>query len=384
VNVGHAHPQVVSAVQEQAGRFLHVGINVTPYESYIRLCERLNASFSRLHPIPVSAKSVLINSGAEAVENAIKVARVATQRQAVVCFDHAFHGRTYMAMTLTSKYKPYKYGFGPFNSDIYRAPFPYVYRWPGSPAPAVVAEQCFQEFLGLAQNQLAPTQIAAVIFEPVLGEGGFLPMLPEFLTKVRQFCSEHKIVLIADEIQTGFCRTGAWFAAEHDGVVPDLITTAKGIAGGLPLAAVTGRAEIMDAVNTGGLGGTYGGNPVACAAALGAIATMRELDLAGAARNIETIMKARLGAIQARHDVIGDIRGRGAMIAIELVRPGTTEPNAALAGAIAKACHAEGVVVLTAGTYGNVLRFLPPLVIPPALLNEGLDVIEHAIDQLAS
>ena len=223
-----------------------------------------------------------------------------------------------------------------------------------------------------------------MLIEPIQGEGGFIVPATGFLPAISAWCKDNGALLIADEIQTGFCRTGAWFACDHEGVVPDLITLAKGIAGGLPLAAVTGRAEIMDAVHSGGLGGTYGGNPVACAAALGAIETMRELDLVGAAQAIETTMMQRLSAMQARHDVIGDIRGRGAMIAMELVKPGTTEPNPALAGAIAKACHAEGVVVLTAGTYGNVLRFLPPLVIPQALLSEGLDVLERAVDTLAS
>jgi len=223
-----------------------------------------------------------------------------------------------------------------------------------------------------------------VILEVVQGEAGVHPLAGDYLRGAQRLCAERGALLIADEIQTGFCRTGDWFASDHEGVVPDLITLAKGIAGGLPLAAVTGRAEIMDSVHPGGLGGTYGGNPIACAAALGAIRTMRELDLVAAAKAIETTMKTRLTAMQARHDVIGDIRGRGGMIAMELVKPGTTEPNPALAGAIAKACHAEGVVVLTAGTYGNVLRFLPPLVIPQALLSEGLDVLEHAVDTLAS
>jgi 4-aminobutyrate aminotransferase/(S)-3-amino-2-methylpropionate transaminase len=380
VNVGHAHPQVVSAVQEQAGRFLHVGINVTPYESYIHLCERLNASFSRLHPTPVSAKSVLINSGAEAVENAIKVARVATQRQAVVCFDHAFHGRTYMAMTLTSKYKPYKYGFGPFNSDVYRAPFPYVYRWPGSPAPAVVAEQCFQEFLGLAQNQLAPTQIAAVIFEPVLGEGGFLPMLPEFLTKVRQFCSEHKIVLIADEIQTGFGRTGTFYACEQLGIAPDLLITAKSLGGGLPISGVTGRAEMMDAPIEGGLGGTFGGNPLCCVAALATFDIVEKPNFLAKAKELGNLIQQRLQSWRTKCSLVGDIRGLGPMQGIEFVRSQKTrEPHPDAAKGLVRYAYENGVICMTSGTFSNVVRLLMPLVISRDELEEGFAVVERGL-----
>jgi 4-aminobutyrate aminotransferase/(S)-3-amino-2-methylpropionate transaminase len=295
-----------------------------------------------------------------------------------VAFDHAYHGRTNLTMALTAKNMPYKEGFGPFAPEVYRVPMSYPYR------DGLTGEQAAARAIDIIKTQVGATNVAAVLIEPIQGEGGFIVPATGFLPAISAWCTENGALLIADEIQTGFCRTGAWFAADHDNVVPDLITTAKGIAGGLPLAAVTGRAEIMDAVHPGGLGGTYGGNPVACAAALGAIATMRELDLAGAAQAIETTMMQRLSAMQARHSVIGDIRGRGAMIAMELVMPGTSEPNPALAGAIAKACHAQGVVVLTAGTYGNVLRFLPPLVIPQDLLSEGLDVIEHAVDTLAS
>src|SRR6476619_3976119 len=372
--IGNSAPRVVAAVQDQVELFTHTCFMITPYEVYIAVAEQLN----ELTPGDYEKRSALFNSGAEAVENAVKIARSYTKRQAVVVFDHGYHGRTNLTMALTAKNMPYKEGFGPFAPEVYRVPMFYPYR-DGGLTGAQAAAKAFD----IIATQVGAANVAAVLIEPIQGEGGFVVPAEGFLPAIAAWCKDNGALLIADEIQTGFCRTGAWFAAEHENVVPDLITTAKGIAGGLPLAAVTGRAEIMDAVHTGGLGGTYGGNPVACAAALGAIATMRELDLPDAARAIEKIMKERLGAMQARHDVIGDIRGRGAMIAIELVQPGTIEPNSALAGAIAKACHAEGVVVLTAGTYGNVLRFLPPLVIPQHLLDEGLDVLERAIDTLA-
>jgi 4-aminobutyrate aminotransferase/(S)-3-amino-2-methylpropionate transaminase len=374
VSVGNSAPRVVEAVTEQVAAFTHTCFMITPYEGYVEVCEQLAAVTPGTH----AKKSALFNSGSEAVENAVKIARHATGRTAIVVFDHAYHGRTNLTMALTAKNMPYKEGFGPFAPEVYRVPKSYPYR------DGLTGEQAAARAIDIIKTQVGATNVAAVLIEPIQGEGGFIVPATGFLPAISAWCTENGALLIADEIQTGFCRTGAWFAADHDNVVPDLITTAKGIAGGLPLAAVTGRAEIMDAVHPGGLGGTYGGNPVACAAALGAIATMRELDLAGAAQAIETTMMQRLSAMQARHSVIGDIRGRGAMIAMELVMPGTSEPNPALAGAIAKACHAQGVVVLTAGTYGNVLRFLPPLVIPQDLLSEGLDVIEHAVDTLAS
>jgi 4-aminobutyrate aminotransferase/(S)-3-amino-2-methylpropionate transaminase len=348
---------------------------ITPYEGYVEVCELLN----ELTPGDHEKRSALFNSGAEAVENAVKIARHATGRTAIVVFDHAYHGRTNLTMALTAKNMPYKEGFGPFAPEVYRVPMSYPYRDGG-----INGAQAAARAIDIITTQVGAANVAAVLIEPIQGEGGFIAPAEGFLPAIAAWTKENGALLIADEIQTGFCRTGDWFASDHEGVVPDLITLAKGIAGGLPLAAVTGRAEIMDSVHPGGLGGTYGGNPIACAAALGAIRTMRELDLVAAAKAIETTMKTRLAAMQARHDVIGDIRGRGGMIAMELVKPGTTEPNPALAGAIAKACHAEGVVVLTAGTYGNVLRFLPPLVIPQALLSEGLDVLEHAVDTLAS
>src|SRR6185503_4273295 len=358
VNVGHCNPEVVSAIQQQTTKFLHAGFNVTPYESYIRLCEKLNAAFNRLNPVP--AKSFLANSGAEAVENAIKIARVATGRRAIICFDHAFHGRTYMAMTLTAKSKPYKYGFAPFNPEVYRAPFPYVYRWPTPD----VAEECFQAFLNLAQAQLVPSQIAAVIFEPVLGEGGFVPILPEFLKKVRAFCSEHKIVLIADEIQTGFGRTGTLFACEQLGVAPDLLITAKSLGAGLPISAVTGRAEIMDAPIEGGIGGTFGGNPLACAAALAVFDVIEGQDLLSKAKALATALQDRLALWKAKYDLIGDVRGLGPMQGIEFVKSRKTkEPNPDAAKAIVRYAYEHGVICMTSGTHSNVIRFLMPLVI---------------------
>ncbi|WP_066956663.1 aminotransferase class III-fold pyridoxal phosphate-dependent enzyme, partial [Streptomyces lushanensis] len=295
--------------------------------------------------------------------------------------DHGYHGRTNLTMALTSKNMPYKNGFGPFAPEIYRVPVAYGYRWPTGP------ENCGPEASAQAIDQISKQigagNVAAIVIEPLLGEGGFIEPAKGFLPALARFAEDNGIVFVADEIQSGFCRTGQWFACEDEGVVPDLITTAKGIAGGLPLAAVTGRAEIMDAAHAGGLGGTFGGNPVACAAALGAIETMKELDLVSKARRIESVMKGRLSALSEKYDIIGDIRGRGAMIAIELVKDrATKEPAPEATAALAKTCHQAGLVVLTCGTYGNVLRFLPPLVIGEDLLNEGLDIVEQAFSAL--
>ena len=371
--VGNAAPRVVDAVAEQVALFTHTCFMVTPYEGYVAVAEALN----ELTPGDHAKKSALFNSGAEAVENAIKIARHYTGRQAIVTFDHAYHGRTNLTMALTAKNMPYKQGFGPFAGEIYRAAMAYPYRWPTGPGNC--AQEAFELFVSQVHAQVGEGNTAAVIIEPIQGEGGFIVPAPGFLRMLSEWCTENGVLLIADEIQTGFCRTGDWFACDAEGVVPDLVTTAKGIAGGLPLAAVTGRAEVMDAVHVGGLGGTYGGNPVACAAALAAIETMRAENLVGRAREVEALMMARLKAMAARFPQIGDVRGRGAMIAIELVAGAAdSTPDAALTGAVAKACHAEGLVVLTAGTYGNVLRFLPPLSISDDLLAEGLDIIEAA------
>jgi 4-aminobutyrate aminotransferase/(S)-3-amino-2-methylpropionate transaminase len=375
-SVGNSAPRVAERVREQAARFTHTCFMVTPYEEYVAVCEEL----ARRTPGDYDKRSALLNSGAEAVENAVKIARHATGRPAIVAFDHAYHGRTNLTMALTAKNMPYKDKFGPFAGEVYRVPMAYPLRWPGGP------ERCAADALdvitGLIHTQVGEDNVAAVIIEPIQGEGGFIVPPDGFLPGLAAFCAEHGILLIADEIQTGFCRTGDWFACDHEGVVPDLVTTAKGIAGGLPLAAVTGRAEIMDSVHVGGLGGTFGGNPVACAAALGAMETMAEENLAGRALRIGEIMLPRLHKLAETHPVIGDVRGRGAMIAVELVRPGGLEPNAAAASQVAKACHAAGLVVLTCGTYGNVLRFLPPLVIGEQLLEEGLSILEDAFGSL--
>jgi 4-aminobutyrate aminotransferase/(S)-3-amino-2-methylpropionate transaminase len=376
-SVGASAEAVVRRASAQLQEFTHTCFMVTPYEGYVAVAEAL----AELTPGDHAKKSALFNSGAEAVENAVKIARVYTKRTAVVVFDHGYHGRTNLTMGMTSKNMPYKQGFGPFAPEVYRVPVAYGYRWPTGAENA--GPEAAAQAIDNITKQIGADNVAAIVIEPVLGEGGFIEPAKGFLPAIVKFANDNGIVFVADEIQSGFCRTGQWFACEDEGIVPDLITTAKGIAGGLPLAAVTGRAEIMDAVHGGGLGGTYGGNPVACAGALGAIETMMELDLNARAKEIEATMKSRLSAMQEKFSVIGDIRGRGAMIAIELVKdPATKEPHPEAAAALAKACHAEGVLVLTCGTYGNVLRFLPPLVIGQDLLNEGLDVIESALAAL--
>src|SRR6202050_4975837 len=314
VSVGNSAPRVVDAVTEQVARFTHTCFMVTPYEGYVRVCEEL----ARLTPGDHDKRSVLVNSGAEAVENAVKIARHATGREAVVAFDHAYHGRTNLTMALTAKNMPYKDKFGPFAGEIYRMPMAYPLRWPGG--PQACEANALDTVKSLIHTQVGEDNGAAALLAPTQGEGGFVVPPDGFLPGLAEFCREHGIVFIADEIQTGFCRTGDWFACEHEDVVPDLVTTAKGIAGGLPLAAVTGRAEIMDSVHAGGLGGTYGGNPVACAAALGAIETMEAEDLAGRARRIGEIMLPRLHALAEKYPAIADVRGRGAMLAIELTR----------------------------------------------------------------
>ncbi|HEX6920348.1 MAG TPA: 4-aminobutyrate--2-oxoglutarate transaminase [Actinomycetes bacterium] len=374
VNVGNAADAVVERVREQVGRFTHTCFMVTPYDEYVAVCEALN----RLTPGDHDKRSALFNSGAEAVENAVKIARSATRRQAVVVFEHGYHGRTNLTMALTAKNMPYKHSFGPFAPEVYRVPMSY----PFHDGPGVDGAAAASRAIDLVEKQVGADNVACVVIEPIQGEGGFVVPARGFLPALAAWCRETGAVFVADEIQTGFCRTGDWFACDDEGVVPDLITTAKGIAGGLPLAAVTGRAEIMDAPHVGGLGGTYGGNPVACAAALGAIETMESQDLAARARRIGETLIPRLSELAGRYDVIGDVRGRGAMVAVEIVRPGTTEPDAAATAAVARTCHAEGLVVLTCGTYGNVLRFLPPLVIPDHLLDEGLAVLDKAFGQL--
>ncbi|MCD4524867.1 4-aminobutyrate--2-oxoglutarate transaminase [Nocardioides sp. cx-173] len=366
--VGNAAPHVVRRASEQLAAFTHTCFMITPYDGYVDVCEQLG----ELTPGGHAKKSALFNSGAEAVENAVKIARVATGRDAVAVFDHAYHGRTNLTMAMTAKNMPYKNGFGPFAGEVYRAPMSYPFR-DGLSGPDAAARA-----IDLLEKQVGAANLACVVIEPIQGEGGFVVPAPGFLPAIAAWAAAHDVVYVADEIQSGFCRTGDWFASDHEGVVPDLVATAKGIAGGLPLSAVTGRAELMDRVHVGGLGGTYGGNPVACAAALGAIEEMREHHLTARARAIGATMASRLADLRETHAVIGDVRGRGAMMAIELCAPGTTEPDPARTAAVAAYCHAQGVVVLTCGTYGNVLRFLPPLSIPDALLAEGFAVIAEA------
>lgn len=373
-SVGNSAQEVVDRVTKQVQDFTHTCFMVTQYEGYVEVCEALN----RLTPGDHEKRSALFNTGAEAVENAVKIARAYTKRQAVVVFEHGYHGRTNLTMGMTAKNMPYKQGFGPFAPEIYRMPLSY-------PAhDGLSGQEAADRAISRMIKEIGADNIAAIVIEPIQGEGGFIVPAQGFLPGIVKFAKDNGIVFVADEVQTGFCRTGKWFACEHEGIVPDLITTAKGIAGGLPLAAVTGRAEIMDSVHAGGLGGTYGGNPIACAAALGSIAAMEQEDLNEKAKNIEAVMKPRLAKIAEATGVIGDIRGRGAMIAIEIVKRGTNEPDADATSKIAKACHAEGVVVLTAGTYGNVLRFLPPLVMPEHLLDDALTIIEQQIKEVTA
>ncbi|QMU78832.1 4-aminobutyrate--2-oxoglutarate transaminase [Streptacidiphilus sp. PB12-B1b] len=369
-NVGNSAQAVVDRAAAQLAAFTHTCFMVTPYEGYVAVAEQLN----ELTPGDHEKRSALFNSGAEAVENAVKIARAYTKRTAVVVFDHGYHGRTNLTMGMTAKNMPYKQGFGPFAPEVYRVPVAYPYRWLTGPDNS--AAEAAAQAIDMINKQIGADNVAAIVIEPIQGEGGFIEPAKGFLPAIVEYARANGIVFVADEIQTGFCRTGQWFACEDEGIVPDLITTAKGIAGGLPLAAVTGRAEIMDAAHAGGLGGTYGGNPVACAAALGSIETMKELDLNAKAQAIGATMLPRLRAMQEKFDIIGDVRGRGAMIAVELVKPGSKDPDPEVTAAIAKACHAQGLLVLTAGTYGNVLRFLPPLVMPEHLLAEGLEILE--------
>ncbi|MEJ9079510.1 4-aminobutyrate--2-oxoglutarate transaminase [Gordonia malaquae] len=370
-SVGASEPAVAAAVAAQAEHFTHTCFMVTPYEGYVAVAEKL----AELTPGDHEKKSVLFNSGAEAVENAVKAARLATGRQAVVAFDHAYHGRTNLTMALTAKSMPYKTNFGPFAPEVYRMPMSYPYRDPQGMTGAEAAERAITQI----DKQIGSDSVAAIIIEPIQGEGGFIVPAPGFLPALAQWARDKGIVFIADEVQTGFARTGSWFACDHEGVVPDMITMAKGIAGGMPLSAVTGRADLLDKVHPGGLGGTYGGNPVACAAALAAIDVMEKQDLAARARAIADQVVPRLKALAEETGVIGDVRGRGAMLAVELVKKGTDIPDPDLTKAVAAAALAAGVVTLTCGTYGNVFRLLPPLSISDELLDDGLTVLEDSV-----
>ncbi|MCL2848700.1 MAG: 4-aminobutyrate--2-oxoglutarate transaminase [Micrococcales bacterium] len=373
-SVGGAAPRVVAAVRDQLERFTHTCFMVTPYEAYVEVCEKLNA----LTPGDFPKKSALFTSGAEAVENAVKVARAYTKRQAVVVLDHAYHGRTNLTMAMTAKNVPYKDGFGPFSPEVYRVAGSYPLR------DGLSGAQAARRTIEQITRQVGPGNTACVVIEPIAGEGGFIVPADGFLPAVVDWCRANGIVFVADEVQTGFARTGAWFASELFGIVPDVVTTAKGMAGGLPLSGVTGRAEIMDASGPGGLGGTYGGNPLACAAALAAIETYEADGLIAKAQVIEDLLVQRLRAAQAGDSRIGDVRGRGAMIAMELVDPATGDPDAALANQVAGLARGRGVITLTCGSYGNVLRFLPPLTIDEALLAEGIDIILAGLAEIGA
>jgi 4-aminobutyrate aminotransferase/(S)-3-amino-2-methylpropionate transaminase len=374
--VGNSAQRVVDRVIDQVQAFTHTCFTVAPYLGYIEVCEKLNA----LTPGTFKKKSLLVNSGAEAVENAIKIARHYTKRQAIVVFEHSYHGRTNLTMAMTAKNMPYKEGFGPFAPEIYRVPMPYAFHWVGD--QATITHDAIEMITHKIDKEIGAHNVAAIIIEPIQGEGGFIVPPKGFLPALSKYSTDNGIIFIADEVQTGFARTGNMFAVEHEGVVPDMIVTAKGIAGGLPLAGVTGRAEIMDSVHVSGLGGTYGGNPVACAAALGAIETMLEENLVARANHIGQILGDALRALQAKYPVIGEVRGRGAMQAIELVEAGTKTPNTAAMNAVVKYCQSKGVLILTAGTYSNVVRFLPPIVITDELLKDALSVLDEAFASL--
>jgi 4-aminobutyrate aminotransferase/(S)-3-amino-2-methylpropionate transaminase len=386
VNTGHRHPAVAEAVRQQLDRFAHVCFPVSTYEPYVELAERLNQLTPGVH----SKRTFLVNSGAEAVENAVKVARVFTGRQAVVCFEHGFHGRTNLAMALTSKVNPYKKGFGPFAPEIYRIPFPYCYHCAeGAQRGSGAAAQCCMASRSRLDQIFAstvdPSSVAAVIMELELGEGGFVPAPREYVTVLAEFARDHGIVFIADEIQTGFGRTGKLFASEHYGLVPDIIITAKSLAGGLPLAAVTGRADILESAQVGGLGGTYGGNPLACAAALAVLDVMESEQIPALAARAGERIRMRFCQWAARHSCIGDVRGLGAMIGMELVRdPASKTPDKVLTANLQTAALQRGVILLSAGTYGNVVRVLAPLNTPAEILEEGLDAVEDALEAVAA
>ena len=376
VNVGNSAPRVVKNVIDQVQAFTHTCFMIAPYAGYIEVCEALN----RLIPGDFKKKSVLQNSGAEALENAVKVARAFTKRQAVIVFEHGYHGRTNLTMGMTAKNMPYKDGFGPFASEIYRMPMAYPFRWNGDETK--VAEEALEIVTHKIEKEVGAKNVAAIVIEPIQGEGGFIVPPKGFIPGLVKFAKENGIVFIADEVQTGFARTGKMFAMEHEGVVADITTTAKGIAGGFPLAGITGRAEMMDIVHASGLGGTFGGNPISCAAALGAIATIEEENLVERAQTLGKIMTEALTAMAKKYPIIGEVRGRGAMQAIELIIPGSKEPNSDAMGKVIKYCQQNGVLILSAGTYSNVIRLLPPLVISEDLLREGLKVLDEAFAAL--
>ncbi len=380
LNTGHRAPAVVDAVRRQLDRFLHTSFNVLPYESYVHLAERLNM----ITPGRFAKKTLLVNSGAEAVENAIKVARCYTKRPAIVCFEDAFHGRTYMAMAVTSKTHPYKAGFEPFPGDVYRVPFAYCFRCSYELKYPTCEIHCARHLEDTFKRVVAAESVAAVIVEPILGEGGFITPPPEFFLILADICRKHGILIIADEVQTGFARTGAMFACDRLGLAPDILVTAKSLGGGLPLAAVTGRAEIMDAPGVGGLGGTFSGNPAACEAALAVIDMIEREDLATRANLLGERFRKRAAQWQSRWELVGEVRGLGAMQALELVRSRQTrQPADEETKQVSQYCYEHGLVTITAGSYGNVIRLLMPLVITDAQMDEGLDVLEAALAHVA-
>ncbi|MEX5268166.1 4-aminobutyrate--2-oxoglutarate transaminase [Kocuria sp. CPCC 204721] len=371
-SVGATAPKVVEKVREAVGKFTHTCFMVTPYEGYVEVAEKI----ASLTPGAFDKRAALFNSGSEAVENAVKIARVHTKRNAIVVFDHAYHGRTNLTLAMTSKVMPYKQGFGPFANEVYRVPMSYPFRDP----EGMTGEEAAKRALTLMEKQVGVENVAAIVIEPIQGEGGFIVPAPGFLPALSQWCKDNGAVFVADEVQAGVARTGKWFSSEYEGVEPDLVTFAKGIAGGMPLSGVVGRAELVNVVHGGGLGGTYGGNPVACAAALGAIETIEDWNLADRALEIEKIIKEELGSLAESSPIVGELRGRGAMMALEFVKPRSKEPNADAAQQIAAKCLEQGVVILTCGTFGNNVRLLPPLVIDFDLLREGLRIFAKAIE----
>jgi 4-aminobutyrate aminotransferase / (S)-3-amino-2-methylpropionate transaminase / 5-aminovalerate transaminase len=379
MNVGHARPEVTRAIAEQAAKFTHTCFSVMMYETYIALAERL----VNITPGDFAKKAIFFNSGAEAVENAVKIARFASGRPAIITFDHAFHGRTLLTMTMTSKVKPYKYRFGPYAPEIYRAPFPHAYRLHMTPQAA--SEYCLQELERVFVGEVAPDQVAAIVIEAVEGEGGFMVAPPGFLRSLKAICEQHGILFIADEIQTGFCRTGEMFAVQHDNVAPDLMIIAKSMGAGMPISGVVGRAELMDAPPPGTLGGTYSGNPVACAAALAVLDLYAQEDYAARSRAVGRVVTERFLKLQERFAIIGEVRGLGAMVAMELVKDRTTkEPDAHTASDVLAAAHQRGLVLIKAGIYDNVVRVLVPLCITDEQLGQALDIFEDAFTTVAS
>ncbi|OGR10268.1 MAG: 4-aminobutyrate transaminase [Desulfobacula sp. GWF2_41_7] len=381
VNVGHCHPKVVAAIKDQADRFIHTCFHVVMYEAYGKLAEKL----CRITPGDGEKKALLANSGAEAVENAIKIARHHTKRQAVIAFETGFHGRTYLAMSLTSKNMPYKFGFGPFMPEVYRMPYAYCYRCPFGLSYPDCSIACAEHLNYFFINHVPAETTAALIIEPITGEGGFITPPPEYFARLRKICSDHGIVFIADEIQSGIGRTGKMFAMEHWGVTPDLVTVAKSLAGGMPLSAVVGKAEIMESAQAGGLGGTYGGNPISCRAALAVLEVFEDENLLERAVSLGEKLKSRFDSIRNEFEIIGDVRGKGPMLALELVKDRKTKtPASAEAKALVKYCYEHGLIILNCGTYGNVIRTLMPLVITDDQMETGVSILEDGLRSLAS